>query len=570
MTDGLDGVRAALDAAGRAGSLGAWIVPPDPDSVLRGAAAALEQHGTTGPLAATVLAVKDNIDVAGMATTAAHPAWARVPTRSAPAVQHLLDAGAVVAGKTNLDQFATGLVGTRSPFGACRNPFVEDRIAGGSSSGSAIAVATGAADVALATDTAGSGRVPAALCGLVGLKPTRGLVSTVGVVPAIPGLDCVSVLARTMGLAAAAVDAATRPDGDDPWSRTPPPSTSVVGARLRVGIPRRGDAVAGMDPPAVAAWSAAVDRLHALGDVIEVDMVAYLDAGTLLYGGAFVAARWPSFGQFLVDHPDGADPTVGMIVSAARDLRAHALATDVGRLRTLASRWAAVWQEVDVVAVPTVAGAPTINEVSADPIGVNALMGRWTTATNLLDLCAAAVPCGWRDDGVPFGVSFLAPAFADPVAAAAGARLLGEPDPPPPSWTGWSTIVVVGAHLTGQPLNHELTARGARLVRAVTIAPDYRLYALPTDPPKPGLVRVAPGARPGSTGTAIAAELWVMPLAGFGDLVRRVPPPLVIGSVELSDRTRHPGFLCEPIAIASAPDISGYGGWLAYQATTTR
>jgi allophanate hydrolase len=401
------------------------------------------------------------------------------------------------------------------------------------------------------------------------------------VVPAVAGLDCVSVLARSVGLAAAALALAAGPDADDPWSLTPPPSTPVVdGGRLRMGIarnlpsdpaePAERARPTGLDGPGAAAWAEAVTTLDALGSLVEIDVDPYLDAGTLLYTGAFVAARWAAFGQFLTDHPEGGDPTVASIVGRGRELPAHHLVSDLGRLRSLAAKFAEVWSDVDVVAVPTVGMAPTIAGVAADPIGINAALGRWTSGTNLLDLCAAAVPCGWRSDGVPFSVMFLGPAWADPVVAAAGARLLGEPDPAPPPWVGWSTIVVVGAHLSGQPLNRELTRRAARLVRRVATAPSYRLFALPTDPPKPGLVRVSPtaegsGAEVSGPGVSVEGELWTMPLAGFGDFVRHVPPPLTIGTVALSDGSQHPGFLCEPIGLEGAPDISAYGGWLAYR-----
>jgi allophanate hydrolase len=515
-------------------------------------------EATSGPLAGATLAVKDNIDVAGVPTTAGHPAFAYTPTASAIVVQRLVDAGAVVVGKTNLDQFATGLVGTRSPFGACRNPYAPDRIAGGSSCGSAVAVATGEADLALTTDTAGSGRVPAALCGIVGVKPTRGLVSTRGVVPAIAGLDCVGVVARTVALAATAIEAATAFDPADPWSRRPPVSTPTLGGSLRVGVPR-GASLAGLDPPAAAAWADALASLAALGPVDEVDLSAYLEAGELLYGGAIVAARWHAFGEFLASHPEGADPTVRSIVAASAQLPAHRLVADVGRLQSLRRLFEAVWEAVDVLAVPTVGSAPTLDEVAADPVGVNAALGRWTCGANLLDLCAVAAPCGWRSDGVPFGVTFIGPPFGDARTIAAAARLTGEPDPPPPSWTGWVPLVVVGAHLSGQPLNEHLTERGGVLARAVATAPCYRLYALATDPPKPGLVRVAEG-----DGGSIAGELWLLPVAGFGDFVHRLPSPMCVGTVLLDDGSEQPGFLCEPSAIAHTRDITGFGGWVSY------
>ncbi|MEY2570692.1 MAG: allophanate hydrolase, partial [Acidimicrobiaceae bacterium] len=517
------------------------------------------------PLAGLRLAVKDNIDVEGWTTTAGHPGLARHAERSAPVVRRLIDAGAVVVGKTNMDQLATGLVGTRSPYGVCANAIDPTRIAGGSSSGSAVAVALGEADLSLGTDTAGSGRVPAALNGIVGLKPTRGLLSTTGVVPASRSLDCVSVFARDVGLAARALTLATAFDPDDEWSRRPPRGTPTIGrAPLRIGVPRAVD-LEGGDAAALDAWKRALPRLDAIGELVEIDLGPYLRAGALLYGSALVADRWVSFGEALLAHPEGADPTVTAIVTGSRDLLAHHYAADLLALRTEAAAWATVIADVDVVALPTVGEAPTLAEVAADPIGVSVRLGRFTNGCNLLDLCAAAVPCGARDDGIPFGVTFLGPAFADPVVAVAGARLLGEPDPSPPAWAGWTTIVVVGAHLRGQPLNHQLTSLGGAFVADVQTAPSYALHALATEPRKPGLVRVAPDR--GRAGASIAAELWVLPTDGFGAFVAAVPPPLCIGTVALDDGTSHAGFLCEGWAAEDAPDITQHGGWLNYLAS---
>jgi len=547
-------IEARLAAVARAAELNAWITRVDATEVRVDAS----RTSIDEPFSGWALAVKDNIDCDGLPTTAGHPGFARHCEASAPAVQALVDAGAIVVGKTNLDQFATGLVGTRSPYGSCRNPRVPDRIAGGSSSGSAVAVAVGAADLGLATDTAGSGRVPAALCGVVGLKPTRGLVSTRGVVPAVAGLDCVSVLARTTADATAALAVMAGFDPRDPWSRVAPTGTPVGGDSLRVGIPRAVD-LDGLDADAMRAWADAAAGFARLGPVSEIDCTAYLEAGTLLYQGAFVAARWHAFGEFLLEHPDGADPTVTNIVRAARDIPAAAFAADIERLARHRRRFAATWEEIDVLVVPTVGVAPTLDEVAADPVGLNTALGRFTNGTNLLDLCAAAVPAGARADGVPFGITFLGPAFADELVAAAAARYCGEADPPPPPWSASATVVVIGAHLSGQPLNGQLTARGGRLVRATRTAPCYRLHALPTEPAKPGMVRVASG------GATIAAELWRLPRDRFGEFVLDVAPPLAIGTVELEDGSRHPGFLCEEVAAAQAPDITRFGGWLAYK-----
>ena len=499
------------------------------------------------------LAVKDNVDVAGLPTTCAHPAFGHLPSSTAPAVQALIDAGYVVVGKTNLDQFATGLVGTRSPYGAVANPFVSDRIAGGSSSGSAAAVALGLAEVAIGTDTAGSGRVPAALCGVVGLKPTVGLVSTNGVVPACESLDCLSVFAPTMRGAVEALSIMASAAG-----RVVPIGTPVVPAgALRIGVPS-ADALVDLDEHALGAWDAGLKQLAALGAIVEVDVAAYLEAGRLVYGPAYLPERCAAVGSFLATHEEGADPTVRSIIArgaAISGAESAAHRSAVAGLRNRVARW---WREVDVVAVPTTGLAPTLDEVAADPIELNRRMGTWTAGANPLDLCAAAVPCGMRDDGVPFGVTFLGPAFADPVVAAAGARLLAEPDPSPPGWVGWADLVVVGAHLEGQPLNWQLTERGAHLVRAVRTSASYRLFALPTDPPKPGLVRV------GDDGAPIAAEVWRLPTDGFGSFVAAVPSPLVIGTVELEDGARVAGFLCETIATTGARDITDFGSWRSY------
>lgn len=501
------------------------------------------------PDGAVRLAVKDNIDVAGIPTTCAHPAYAYTPEVSAPSVQLLVDAGMFVVGKTNLDQFATGLVGTRSPYGVVENPVVPGRVSGGSSSGSAVAVATGEADIALGTDTAGSGRVPAALCGVVGLKPTRSLVSTDGVVPACHSLDCVSLFARTVGEAVDAANLIT--------TQGAPIGTPVVPTGpLRIGIPRDEDLDV-LDPDALDAWKFAVKELSRLGEITAIDLTPYFTAGATVYD-SFVAERWESFGPFLASHPDGADPVVAGIVDRAKNLSAHELAAAQLRLVSLREEVATWWHDIDVLVTPTVGEAPTIADVAADPLGVNARLGRFTLGCNPLDLCAISVPAGVRADGVPFGVTFLGPAFADPVVAAAGARFVGEPEPAPPAWAGWATVFVVGAHLTGQPLNHTLTSRGGHLVAEIDTAPSYRLFALDTSPPKPGLVRVNDG------GAAIAGELWQLPLDQYGSFVAEIPSPLGIGTVTLADGSTHQGFACESAAVEDAADITSFGGWRNY------
>ncbi|WP_290057486.1 allophanate hydrolase [Amycolatopsis solani] len=505
-----------------------WIdLRPEEEVVAE--AAALADRGL--PLAGKLVAVKGNIDVAGLPTTAGCPAYAYKPEADAPMVARLRAAGALVLGTTNLDQFATGLVGTRSPYGAVRNAVDPAYVSGGSSSGSAVAVALGIADLALGTDTAGSGRVPAAFNGIVGLKPTPGLLPTEGVVPACASIDCVSLFARTVEEASFALTCLAEP-------------AQVHSGRFRIGVP------AYLGPLAegwAEAFAATVDEYAAAGaEVTTVDTSVFLEAAELLYGGAFVAERYTAVGEFLDAHPEAVDPVVHGIITAARDLPAHRLFADQAKLAGLRASALAALAGVDALLFPTTTEHPTIAAVAADPVAVNARLGRFTNSTNLFGLPALAVPAG-TVAGRPFGVMLIG-APHDDLKLATLASLRGERVP----------IVVVGAHLRGQPLNHELTSRGGRFVAAVSTSESYRLYALDTVPPKPGLVRVAAG------GVAIAAEVWDLPVRGFGEFVSRIPAPLAIGKVELADGTRAPGFVCEPAAIEGTADISAKGGWLAH------
>jgi allophanate hydrolase len=529
-----------------------WISKHDDDHVSAAVAAA------TGPLAGVTVAVKDNVDVVGLPTTAACRSFAYQPGRTAPAVQRLVDAGAVVVGKTNLDQFATGLVGTRSPYGAVESPVAPGRVSGGSSSGSAAAVAAGAVDIAVGTDTAGSGRVPAAFCGIVGLKGTRGWVPTAGVVPACPSFDCTTVFARSVSDAARALRTMAGTDADDPSSRARP--TTPTTAVRRMGVPT-GEVLADCDDRTRQHFATAVELAAALGyDMIEIDLAAYLEAGALLYGGAFVAERTAAFGHAL---GDDADPAVAAIVTGGSSWSAVDLAADRARLDGLRVRAAAVWTAVDAVLVPTAPFHPTLAEVDAEPFAVNARLGRFVSGCNLVDWCAAAIPVP-TDDGLPFGVQLLGPAWSDPAIWVAAARMLGEDadgiataDVQP---HGSLQLAVVGAHLAGEPLNHQLTDRGGSLARRTTTAARYRMVALPGPVAKPGLVHVGPG------GGAVEVEVWSLPAAGFGHFVAAVFAPLSIGAVELADKTSVPGFLCDGLVAAEAPDITSWGGWRAWKA----
>jgi len=552
-------VRAAYRRIAEVDRAEVWITLRDEYALLAEAKEITDRlaGGESLPLAGLLVAVKDNIDVAGLPTTAACPSYAYQPVDSATAVRRLTDAGALVVGKTNLDQFATGLVGTRSPYGAVRHAWLPGRISGGSSSGSAVAVALGIADVALGTDTAGSGRVPAALHGLVGLKPTLGLVPNTGVVPAARPYDCVTVFAATLAMARRTMAVLIDPDPLDPTSRDWPDSVRLAAApHPRVAVPDAAG-LAPLSVEAAGAFRVAAQRLVAEGAVVEeIDVEVFLDAARLLYDGALVAERYAAVGEFLEGRPPDADPTVAGIVLAAKDVPAYRLAADLERLDRHKRRAAAALAGFDALLLPTTTGHPTIAEVAADPVGVNSRMGVYTNFVNLLDMAAVAVPAGAADGG-PFGVSVITRAFDDQVALDLAGLLTGEQVDEPLPTTG-TDLVVFGAHLRGQPLNGELTGLGARLRGAVSTAPVYRMVVLPGEPPKPGVLRTA------ADGAALRGERWTLSPSALGRFLAGLPAPMTLGAIELADGTTAVGFQCDPVAAAGAPDITGHGGWLAY------
>ena len=542
-----------------------WIALLDEDDAAAAAAEvdARVAAGESLPLAGLVAAVKDNIDAAGFATTAGSRSFAYRPERDATAVARLRAAGAVVIGKTNLDQFATGLVGTRSPYGAVRNAWDPERISGGSSSGSAVAVALGIVDLALGTDTAGSGRVPAALNGIVGVKPTRGLVPATGVVPACRSLDCVTVFARDLALARRVAELLAGDDGLDPLARPPAEvaarTVDALPARPRVAIPTAPH-LAGLAPGWVEAFHAAVAQLAASGvEIVEVDIEPLLAAASLLYDGAFVAERYAAVGAHLEAHRDliggDLDPSVAQIVLGGASRTAVELFQDRERLDRLAIQGRDALDGCDALMTPTTTWHPTLAEVAADPLGANSRMGRFTNFANLLDLCSLAVPAG-SVAGLPFGVMLTADAFHDGAIARIAERLLSPA----------VDLLVVGAHLTGQPLNAQLVAAGGSFAGSVTTSAEYRLFALDTAPAKPGMLRVRSG------GAAVAGELWRLPAAGFARFVDALPSPMAIGRVTLSDGRVVAGFLCEAVAVEDAVDITAYGGWRTWlgEASTPR
>jgi allophanate hydrolase len=528
------------------------------------------------PLFGVPFAAKDNIDALGFNTTAACPAWSKPASANATVVQRLLDAGAVLMGKTNLDQFATGLVGTRSPYGAPASAFAADRVSGGSSSGSAVAVARGEVVFSLGTDTAGSGRVPAGFNQLVGIKPTPGRVSTAGVLPACRSIDCLSVFALTVEDAATVLALLEGADAADAYSHSAR-GPARLPAKPRVGVPRAPvlDAALGYD----SAWAHALSQLAARGvEPVELDFEPLHDVARLLYEGPWVAERYATVQTLLDDNPGALDPTVAAVIAKARLFSAVDSFRAQYTLQAARQKLAALWQDVDLLMVPTAPRHPSFADLAADPVGANALLGTYTNFVNLLGWCALALPSGQAGPGLPFGVTFIAPAHADAALARWGVAWqattglpLGATGRAASAATGtlrWPAsqttlpLAVVGAHLSGLPLNGQLLERGAVLRQATYTAPKYRLYALPgTTPPKPGLVRVA------EVGASLAVEVWDMPMDQLGSFLALIPQPLGLGSLELLDGSHVHGFLCEAIALQGARDISNFGGWRAFLAS---
>ena len=544
------------------GRLPIWITLVDETKAL----ARARQVDRSLPLAGIPFAVKDNIDVAGMPTTAGCPSFAYTPSRTASVVARLEEAGAILIGKTNMDQFATGLVGVRSPYGACSSVFDARYVSGGSSSGSAIAVAKGLCAFALGTDTAGSGRVPAAFNNLVGLKPTRGVLSAAGVVPACRSLDCVSVFTTTAADARAVWHAGRGFDPGDAFSRPWDAAREAApwaGGPFRCGVPAPDALEFFGDADAAALFHMAVDRLVEIGGVpVTIDVAPFLKAARLLYSGPWVAERFAAVGGFLEQPRPDVDPVVrDIILGGSKPSAADAFRASY-QLQALMQAAAEEWPRMDCLVLPTTGTTYTIAEVAADPVRLNTNLGYYTNFVNLMDLAAIAVPAGFRPNGLPFGFSLIGPAFSDEALIAVAGRFGSGDHPEALQAPGCVPLAVVGAHLTGQPLNRQLTDRGARLALACRTSRDYRLFALAnTAPPKPGLVR-----EDGFTGPGIEVEVWLVPHHELGGFVAGVPPPLAIGSVRLEDGSWVKGFVCEPAGLAGALDITNCGGWRSYLA----
>jgi allophanate hydrolase len=525
------------------------------------------------PLCGVPFAVKDNIDVAGLPTTAACPDFAYTPKKDATAVANLRASGAIPIGKTNLDQFATGLVGVRSPYGIPRNVFDPKLVPGGSSSGSGVAVAAGLVPFALGTDTAGSGRVPAGLGNIVGLKPSLGAVSNAGLVPACRTLDCISVFALTVDEAWFAFREMAGPDIADPYSRNRPLGSPGQLPQLRVGVPIKGQRVFFGDSVSAAEFDKAIARFAKLGvTVTEIDIEPFYETARLLYEGPWVAERYHVIQKLIASSPESIHPVTREItLGGARSSAVDAFAAfykleDLRRVRDH------IFRQIDVLLVPTAPTAYTVEQVLADPIQLNSRLGTYTNFVNLLDLAGLALPASMKADGTPFGVTILAPGDNDALLASLGRVFhadtmlpmgaTGAAQPPlyaydPAPRADEIAIAVVGAHMSGMPLNNELLSFGARFLEAAHTAPDYKLFALNGGPPaRPGLLRVGAGQ-----GASIAVEVWALPAEGFGRFVATVPPPLSIGTVVLDGYRSVKGFLAESKGVEDARDVSAFGGW---------
>jgi allophanate hydrolase len=538
-----------------------WIhVVPEVETLER--AEALGVYRDDLPLYGIPFAIKDNIDLAGVPTTAACPEFAYIPGRSATVVERLIAAGAIPIGKTNLDQFATGLTGSRSPYGACSSVIDRRYISGGSSSGSAVAVAAGLVSFALGTDTAGSGRVPAAFNELIGLKPTRGAISTSGVVPACRTIDCVSIFAGNTADAARVFQCARGFDAGDSWSRQPDQRFAWPPRGFRFGVPSTQMLEFFGDKSAPAIFEGAAARLEEFGGArVDIDFAPFRDAANLLYSGPWVAERLAAIRDFAKQHPEALHPVTARVILPAASKTAVDAFDGAYNLASLRRAAEAEWHRMDFMLLPTAGNCYTHEEIAADPIGLNTNLGYYTNFANLLDLAAIAVPHGRRANGMPLGVTLVSRAWSDEALLDLAARFTGERADAEYCPAGYVPLAVCGAHLTGQPLNHQLLNAGAFCIEHCRTSSDYRLYALRgTIPAKPALVRVTEG------GAAIEVEVWAVSEAAFGRFTASVPAPLAIGSCTLQSGRVVKSFVSEAWAVSGAQDITSFGGWRQYLA----
>lgn len=529
------------------------------------------------PLYGIPFAIKDNIDYSGLPTTAACPAFSYLPEQTAFAVRLLIDAGAVLIGKTNMDQFATGLTGTRAPepYGICKNALNPDYISGGSSSGSAVAVALNIVSFTLGTDTAGSGRIPAAFNNIVGVKPTRGLISCSGVVPACRSLDCVSLFSHSVAEAEYLLDIVNAADKDDIYARCERSLFEPIikpEAKLRIGVPKPDQLNFFGDKESAELFRESITALQTMGEVVEVDLQPFLEAAALLYEGPWIAERYAGIRRFVDAYPDQLHPVIRQILLPATEKTAVNVFDSLHRLKVLKRQALSILRGLSCMVVPTAPGIYRIDEVLADPVTLNSRLGYYTNYMNLLDLCGVAIPSGFYANGLPFGITLFAEALSDLrlLALAKRYETCRQTKSPPFSISKnltatatpsarYSRIAVCGAHMQGLPLNGQLLALGARFLAATRTSPHYRLYALAIAPPqRPGLIRDE------AQGKCIDLELWELPKENLADFIRNIKSPLCIGSIEMEDGQWEYGFLCENYPILNSVEITRYGGWRPY------
>ena len=518
------------------------------------------------PLYGVPFAIKDNIDLTGVPTTAACPDYAYDPDKDATVVSRLIAAGAIPLGKTNLDQFATGLVGVRSPYGVPENPFNPAFIPGWSSSGSAVAVARDLVSFSLGTDTAGSGRVPAGLNELVGLKPSLGLLSTSGVVPACRTLDCVSIFTKSAADADAVLKVAAGYDEHDAYSRVPTQSPWWRPDAFTFGVPAPDQLEFFGNSEAASLFEAVVARLESLGGKkVTIDFAPFLEAALLLYEGPWVSERFAVIEEFMREHPESLHPVTKSIIAKGGAPRAVDGFRAQYKLRDLKRRAEAVMSAIDLIVTPTAGTAYTIAEVEAEPVKLNSNLGYYTNFMNLLDLSACAIPAGRLvASGMPWGITLIGPAFAEKALLGLAGRFMDEPAVETSLPTDWIEVAVCGAHMRGLPLNWQLAYRGAVFLATDETAPAYRLLALPAVgglPPRPGLIREENGV-----GASILLERWVVPASQFGSFVAGIPSPLGFGKLELKSGRFVTGFLCESAVPEGSREITELGGWRAFLA----
>lgn len=552
-----------------------WISIDEKENLLRQASELEKKPADSLPLYGIPFAIKDNIDVANLPTTAACPDFKWFPERDSTVVSLLRTAGAIPIGKTNLDQFATGLVGTRSPHGVPENPFNPEYIPGGSSSGSAVSVALGQVSFSLGTDTAGSGRVPACFNNLIGLKPTKGCVSTFGVFPACRSLDCVSIFALNAHDAQKVFHVAAKFDSSDPYSRGIPNELDTLKKvpknGLTFGVPEPLQLQFFGNEQYQELYLKSISQLESLGYTRKViDFNPFLDAAKLLYEGPWVAERYWATRDLIEKSPDSLLPTTRKVIEKGIEGSAVDTFDAMYKLQSLKQKADAILAEVDFVATPTAGTHYRTIEIEEDPIKLNSNLGYYTNFMNLLDLSAIAVPTGFTNKSLPFGITLFSDAFHDEKLLTIASRLqqksslcLGKSESKRFTdlvETEYDSlpIAVCGAHMSGLPLNGQLKELGATYLNTTRTTPHYRLFALPnTSPPKPGLTRDT------ENGGSIEVEIWNLPKTQWSTFIEKIPSPLGIGNIELEDGSYVKGFLCETWATTEAKEITELGSWRA-------